>query len=126
MSTAVFNDVRSDVRADVRNAHLEAAALVAELDLDDRRQWRRVDRVVAELAAAAYDVAAAVTGTRSGAVAAFVPPVVRVSELVSAQRRLFAALDRHPEADSELLGWADRQARELVERLRRNANTFVS
>lgn len=125
MSTAVMNDVRADLRADlraaVRQAHLEAAALVAELDLDDRRHWRRVDRAIAELAAAAYDLAAAVTGTRATTVAAYLPPVVRVSELASAQRRLFTALDRHPGADGELLAWAARQARELVERLRRNA-----
>jgi hypothetical protein len=117
MSSTVINDVR----ADVRDAHLEAAALVAELDLDDRRHWHRVDRVVAELAGAAYDVAAALTGTRARSVAAYVPPVVRVSEVASAQRRLFAALDRHPEADRELLTWASKQARELVERLRHNA-----
>jgi hypothetical protein len=117
MSTAVITDVRADVRA----AHLEAAALVADLDLDDRRHWHRVDRVIAELAAAAYDLAAAVTGTGARTVAAHVPPVVRVSELASAQRRLFAALDRHPEADGELLEWAGRQAAELVERLRYNA-----
>jgi hypothetical protein len=117
MSTAVIDDVRADIRA----AHLEAAALVAVLDLDDRRHWRRVDRVVAELAAAAYDLATALTGTRTGVVAAHVPPVVRVSELASAQRRLFAALDRHPQADRELLAWAARQARQLVERLRHNA-----
>lgn len=121
MSTAVINDVRPAVRADVRAAHLEAAALVAELDLDDRRHWHRVDRVVAELAAAAYDLSAAVTGTRASAVATHVPPVVRVSELAAAQRRLFAALDRHPEADGELLAWAAGQAGELVERLRHNA-----
>ena len=121
MSIAVMNDIRADVRAAVRGAHLEAAALVAELDLDDRHHWRRVDRVVAELAAAAYDLAAAMTGTRATVVAAYVPPVVRVSELASAQRRLFAALDRPPEADGELLAWAGRQAHELVERLRRNA-----
>lgn len=118
MSTAVI----TDTRADVRDAHLEAAALVAELDLDDRRQWLRVDRVVAELAGAAYDLAAAITGTPPRNVAAHVPPVVRVSELASAQRRLFTVLNQQPDPDPELLAWAGNQARELVERLRRNAH----
>jgi hypothetical protein len=137
MSTALLNRTivdaarteiapRTGSTAGVRNAHLEAAALVAELDLDDRRLWRRVDRVVAELASAAYDLAAAVTGTTAGAVAAYLPPVVRVRELASAQRRLFAALDRHPEADGELLAWADGQAHQLVERLRRNVAPWPS
>lgn len=121
MPTAIVNDARTDVR----EAHLEAAALVAGLDLDDRRQWRRVDRVVAELAGAAYDVAAALTRTRAGVAAAYVPPVVRVAELASAQRRLFAALDRHPEADRELLAWAAGQARQHLARLRHNAQPAV-
>jgi hypothetical protein len=129
MSTATLHHSPADAartqtitsaRPSVRAAHLEAAAVVADLDLDDRGLWRRVDRVVAELAGSAYDIAAAVTGTRSGAVAAYVPPVVRVRELASAQRRLFAALDRYPDADGELLVWAGRQAGQLVERLRRN------
>jgi hypothetical protein len=135
MTTALINrtsadaartEIVTDVRADVRAAHLEAAALVAELDLDTRRLWRRVDRVVVELAAAAYDLAAAVTGTPAGVVAAYVPPVVRVRELASAQRRLFAALDRHPEADGELLAWAGRQARQLIERLRPHVGPWPS
>lgn len=121
MSTAVMHQPRAGVRAGVRDAHLEAAALVAELDLDDRRHWRRVDRVIAELAGAAYDLAAAVARTQAPTVAVDVPPVVRVSELASAQRRLFATLDRHPETDAGLLAWASEQAHDLVERLRRNA-----
>ncbi|HEY8473119.1 MAG TPA: hypothetical protein VIL37_10870 [Natronosporangium sp.] len=118
MSTAVITDTRADVQA----AHLEAAALVADLDLDDRRQWLRVDRAIAELAEAAYDLAAAISHTPPRNVAAHVPPVVRISELASAQRQLFTVLDQHPDPDPELLAWAGKQARELVERLRHNAH----
>jgi hypothetical protein len=138
MTTALINPTSTGTRhtersyelptgagSGIRTSYLEAAALVAELDLDDRRLWHRVDRVVAELASAAYDLAAALTGTRAGAVAAYVPPVVRVRELASAQRRLFAALDQNP-ADGELLAWADRQARQLVERLQRNVGAWPS
>jgi hypothetical protein len=124
--TEIAPEAWRDARTTVRTAHLDAAALVAELDLDDRRLWRRVDRVVAELAGAAYDLAAALTGTRTGTVAAYVPPVVRVRELASAQRRLFAALERSPAADGELLVWAGRQAQQLVERLRRNVTPWPS
>jgi hypothetical protein len=124
MTTALMN--RTENLTDVRAIHLEAAAVVAELDLDDRELWQRVDRVVAELAGAAYDLAAAVTGSPPVTVAAYLPPVVRVRELASAQRRLFAALDRHPQTDGELLAWADRQARQSVERLRRNVSPWPS
>lgn len=80
--------------ADLRIAHLEAAAVVAELALDDAALWRAADGFVADIAVAAYDVAAKLTGDPPVRAAVRVPPVVRVRELAAAQRRLFSVLNR--------------------------------
>lgn len=79
--------------AALRAAHLEAADIVAGLDLDDAALWRAADGFVADIAAAAYDFAARLTGDPPVPTAAGVPPVVRVRELAAAQRRLVRALD---------------------------------
>lgn len=104
-------------RDDLRQAHLAAAALVADLDLGDRRLWRRVDRTVAELTAAAYRLTAAVTGGRPEPAPRNLPPVVRVRTLAAGQQRLFAALDRYPAPDPALLGPAVREVRTAIDQL---------
>lgn len=89
-------DVRRQVAdsvAELRDAHLEAAAIIADLDLDDAAQWRHVDGLVAELTAAAYRLTAAVTCEPQHMTATNVPPVVRVREMAMAQRQLFSVLN---------------------------------
>jgi hypothetical protein len=104
--------------ADIRTAQLYAAAVVADLDLDDPQLWRQADGMVAGLAAVAYDLTAAVTGKAPGAAARHLPPIVRARELASAQRRLFDALDRHPAPAGELVARANRQVHQLGRELR--------
>lgn len=99
----------ADVLADLRTAHLEVAATVAELDLDDAALWRQADGVVAAVTAASYDLTAVMTGGRPGRPATGVRPIVRVRELAVAQRSLLGLLDRHPTADEELLEQASQQ-----------------
>ncbi|MPZ25525.1 MAG: hypothetical protein GEV12_03530 [Micromonosporaceae bacterium] len=116
MTTTMVEQTRTaapgaDLRADLQAAHLAATAVVAGLDLDHRQLWRRADRTVAELAAAGDRLTAAITGEQPGSTARSVPPVVRVRTLVAAQQRLFAALDRHPALDPELLAQATREVR---------------
>ena len=79
-------------------AHSEVAASVAEFDLDDLRLWQQVDSLVADTAGAAYALTEALTGEPTPRPARGVPPVVRVRELATAQRRLLGALDRYPPA----------------------------
>jgi hypothetical protein len=95
--------------AELRAAHLAAAGAVAELHLDDATRWRESDGFVADLTAAAYQLTAELTGRPPGRPAARVPPVVRVRELATAQRRLFAVLDRHPAPEPALLERAAQQ-----------------
>jgi hypothetical protein len=101
----------TDVLADLRAAHLDVAATVAELDLDDAALWRQADGVVAAVSAASYDLAAVMTGGRPGRPATGVRPIVRVRELAVAQRSMLALLDRHPNPDEELLEQANQQVR---------------
>jgi hypothetical protein len=103
---------------DVRALQLDAAAAVADIDLDDVRLWRRVDGMVAALATVAYNLTAAVTGEAPRAAARSVPPIVRARELASAQRRLFDALDRHPAPAGELVEAANQHVRRIDEQLR--------
>jgi hypothetical protein len=120
-TTTVQQPVRGALTAapaEVRNAHLATADAVAELDLDDALRWRESDGFVADLAAAAYRLTAELTGSPQLQPAARVPPVVRVRELATAQRRLFAALDRHPAPSPEVLGRASRQVQMLGRALR--------
>lgn len=103
---------------ELRVLHFAAAEIAAELDLDDTNLWRDADAVVAGLSAAAYETAAALVGEAQPAVVAAAPPVVRVRELASAQRRLFAALHRHwTDERSELVGEVADRVRTLGEML---------
>ncbi len=107
-----------DVCADLQAAHLEAAAIVAELDLGDETSWRQANGLVADLTAACYDITAAVSGEPPPVPAIGVPPIVRVRELASAQRRLFAVLDRHPQGAQALVETAVGHVRVLGQMLR--------
>jgi hypothetical protein len=91
-------------------AHSEVAASVAEFDLDDSTLWQQVDSLVADTAGAAYALTEAVTGEPAPRPARGVPPVFRVRELATAQRRLLAALDRYPPPDDDVFD----RATELV------------
>ena len=97
------------------SAHTEAIAAVAEFDLDDSTLWQQVDSLVADTAGAAYALTEAVTGEAAPRPAPGVPPVVRVRELATAQRRLLAALDRYPPPDDDVFD----RATELVSVLSR-------
>jgi len=92
-------------------AHSEVAASVAEFDLDDSTLWQQVDSLVADTAGAAYALTEAVTGEPAPRPARGAPPVVRVRKLATAQRRLFAALDRCPEPGREVIDRATDQVR---------------
>lgn len=76
------------------DAHREFADVVSGLDLDDRAIWAAADRLVARVSTQANDVVIALTAERYSVAAPGVPPVVRVRELIAAQRRLEAAVDR--------------------------------
>jgi hypothetical protein len=116
----------TDPRADLRDAHDEVAAIVAELNLDDTRLWPEVEGIVIEITAAAYAMTSQVTGTPADAPASRVPPIVRVRELATAQRRLFAALDGWPAIDQQSVEQASRRIRSLGELLRCVALSVVT
>lgn len=123
MTTATIEQVgahrvAADITAELQNAHLEAAKLVAALDLGDARLWRHVDRVVAALAATAYEATGILSGEPAGRAAVRLPPVVRARELAVAQRVLFHALNRHPAPADEPIDRATDQAKQLVQVLR--------
>jgi len=103
----------TDSLADLRVAHHEAAAIVADLDLDNAGLWREVEGIIIEITAAAYAVTSLVTGAPAEVTASQVPPIVRVRELATAQRRLFAAMDRRPALDQQLLERAIRRVHTL-------------
>ncbi|MFW6034111.1 MAG: hypothetical protein ACOC9R_03155 [bacterium] len=109
--------VAADRSADLQNAHLEAAKIVAALDLGDSQLWRQIDRVVAALASAAYDLTGTLTGQPAGPAAASLPPVVRARELAAAQRGLSRALNQHPSPAGELIDRAADHAEQLVRAL---------
>ena len=99
-------------------AHSEVAASVAEFDLDDSTLWQQVDSLVADTAGAAYALTEAVTGEPAPRPARGAPPVVRVRKLATAQRRLFAALDRCPEPGRKVIDRATDQVRALNREMR--------
>jgi hypothetical protein len=110
MSTATITraetqaDVRDrtrDVLADMLAAHLEAASIVAELDLDDTHRWAHASELVGDLSAETYGVIAALTGQPGVVTAPGVAPIVRVREFAIAQRQLFGVLDGRGTLDAE-------------------------
>ena len=106
--------------------HSEVAASMAELDLDDSRLWQQVDSLVAATAGAAYALTEALTGEPAPRPARGVPPVVRVRELETAQRRLLAALDRYPPPDDDLIDRAIQLVRALSRELRSVAQSLTA
>jgi hypothetical protein len=88
-------------------AHSEVAASVAEFDLDDSTLWQQVDSLVADTAGAAYALTEALIDEPAPRPARGVPPVVRVRELATAQRRLLAPLDRYPPPDDDVIDRGD-------------------
>jgi hypothetical protein len=107
-------------------AHSELAASVAEFDLDDSTLWQQVDSLVADTAGAAYALTEAVTGEPAPRPARGVPAVVRVRELATAQRRLFAALDRNLPLSDDAIDRATRHARALSRELRFAAQSLTA
>jgi hypothetical protein len=107
-------------------AHSEVAASVAEFDLDDSTLWQQVDSLVADTAGAAYALTEAVTGEPAPRPAPGVPAVVRVRELATAQRRLFAALDRNPPLSDDAIDPATRHVRALSRELRCAAQSLTA
>lgn len=61
-TTERFDERTSNAAEDLRTAHLQAAAIVAELDLDDADMWATAGAVVAGLAAQSYRTTAVLTG----------------------------------------------------------------
>jgi hypothetical protein len=117
-----------DVRADLGNAHLQAAAVAAELDLDDAELWEQADGIVAALSAEAYRWTEVLTG-ESATSAVLAPPVVRLRELAVAQSRLLAALNGatlSEQSAGPLLTAADRSARRVRMLARRLQRTLRS
>ena len=102
----------------LRVAHHEAAAIVAELDLDDARLWHQAEGIVIEITSAAYAVTSQVSGAPADVTASRVPPIVRVRELATAQRRLFAALDQRPLLDQQLVEQSSQRVHSLCRLLR--------
>lgn len=88
-----------DFRAELRAAHLEVAAIVAEFDLGYASLWAKTAAIVSDVVAEANDMTAALTGEPPGTTTTGVPPVVRVRELAAAQRRLFGVLDTRTSPD---------------------------
>ena len=82
-----------DVLADLRIAHLQAAAVAADLDLDHAALWKKADGVLAALSTEAYQTTEVVTGEPATSPAVLAPPIVRLRELSVAQSRLFAVLN---------------------------------
>jgi hypothetical protein len=107
-------------------AHSEVAASVAEFDLDDSTLWQQVDSLVADTAGAAYALTEAVTGEPAPRPARGVPAVVRVRELATAQRRLFAALDRNLPLSDDEIDRATRHVRALSRELRCAAQSLTA
>lgn len=104
------------VLAELGMAHLWAAALTAELDLDHRGLWEQADVIVAELSTEAYHVTAVVTGEPATSAAVRVAPIVRLRELAVAQSRLLAALKAATQSEQStgaILTAADRSARRV-------------
>ena len=104
------------VLAELRMAHLWAAALTAELDLDHTGLWEQADVIVAELSTEAYHITTVVTGEPATSAAVRVAPIVRLRELAVAQSRLLAALaaaTRSEQSTGALLTAADRSARRV-------------
>jgi hypothetical protein len=79
----------------LRRAHLAAANVVSEIDLDDAASWAAADPVVTRITTSAYAMTAALTDRPTPKAATTVPPIVRIRELSAAQLHLFAALDTH-------------------------------
>lgn len=113
----------ADALADLRTAHLDAAQIVADVDLDDTELWREVDGFVADITAAAYRLTAETSGDPPVSTAARARPVARVRELATAQRRLFGTLDRHPAPSPELLAESADQVRMFGRAVRRVARS---
>ena len=107
-------------------AHSEVAASVAEFDLDDSTLWQQVDSLVADTAGAAYALTEALTDEPAPRPARGVPPVVRVRELATAQRRLLAALDRYPPPDDDVIDRTIRLVRALSRELRSVAQSLTA
>ena len=88
-----------DVRDELCAAHQEVAAIVAELDLSDTALWAKAAEIVSDVVAEADIITAALTGASSAATVTRVPPIVRVRELATTQRRLFGVLDTRTTPD---------------------------
>jgi hypothetical protein len=104
------------VLAELRMAHLWAAALTAELDLDHPGLWEQADDIVAELSTEAYHLTAVLTGGPATSAAVLVAPIVRLRELAVAQSRLLAALKAAAQSEQStgtLLTAAYRSARRV-------------
>jgi hypothetical protein len=82
-----------DVLADLRTAHLQAAAVAADLDLDHAALWKKADGVVAALSTEAYQTTEVFTGEPATSAAVLAVPIVRLRELSVAQSRLLAVLN---------------------------------
>ncbi|HEX6578572.1 MAG TPA: hypothetical protein VF082_09390 [Jiangellaceae bacterium] len=113
-----YDDVRGlpAALAELGTAHVRAAALAAELDLDHTGLWEHADDIVAELSTEAYYVAGVVTGEPATSAAVRVAPIVRLRELAVAQSRLLAALTAAAPSERStgaLLTAADRSARRV-------------
>ena len=104
--------------AELSSAHAEPAAAASEFDLDDSRLWQRVDSLVACIAGTAYTLTETLTGEPGRRPARGVPAVARVREQATAQRRLFAALDRYPPPGRGVIDRATDQVRALNRELR--------
>ena len=74
------------VLAELGTAHLQAAAVAAELDLDDAELWEQADGIVVALSAEAYRWNEVLTGESATSAAVLAPPVVRLRELSVALR----------------------------------------
>lgn len=112
----IYDHVREvpDVLAELRTAHLDAAAVAAELDLNHARLWEQADGIVADLSTEAYHITEVVTGGPATNAAALAPPIVRLRELAVAQSRLLAVLDGATVSEQSagtLLTAADESAR---------------
>jgi hypothetical protein len=108
------------------SAHTEAIAAVAEFDLDDSTLWQQVDSLVADTAGAAYALTQAVTGEPAPRPTRGIPAVVRVRELATAQRRLFAALDRNLPLSDDGIDRATRHVRALSREFRCAAQSLTA
>jgi hypothetical protein len=115
-TTKGFDERTSDAAEDLCTAHLQVAAIVAGLDLDDAGMWVAANAVVAEKAGESYRTTAVLSDAPSRS-----PRLIdRVRELATAQRCLLSTLDTHADRGGQLadtvLGSAAR--RRLLGRLR--------